>query len=593
MKLKPRPYQIIALDAIWDALQTQKNVLLQAACSAGKTLMFSKITRKLLAERPECRVLILTDRDILVEQSIEKLKAIAPELMNDIGIMCASASKIKDGEKRITVASRQTLINRLDEFPAVHLTIVDECHLMAIPKENTPPTDQFGKIIERLREYNPNMRLFGVTATPYRLAGGHIYGDDNVPGSTPYFDNITHNISVEYLQSQGYLAPLIGKTVIQSNIIEDLADISITSGEYNLGELGDVMTRFVHIKAAVEAWKKNASDRKKTLAFCVTIEHAEELSQAFNTADIKSHAIHSQLTPIELEEATRALHNGTSSVFTSVAKLTTGMDIPDIDCCIMCRPTKSAALYKQMLGRFQRICDGKKDALIIDLVGNNQVFGTDLDNLKITYSGQSKRDEEKKIKRCPKCDTELHLAVRICYECNYMYPKTQEIIEAEEQALKEIEYGKQPPQKMKIIDLYMEEWLSKNSGKMIFRIRFELKESEYKQISISQWLCFTDDGYSGFAVEKGKEKWQILTNNADDLNYDDFPTSAAEALERDNEIVVPDYALVDMTPKWPEIIEFGFNTENENLFEAPKTFASETFFLNDGKIDDDDDDIPF
>ena len=179
--MKPRPYQSKALDAIWDSLQYNLNTLLVAACSAGKTLMFSLIAKRLLAENRHYNVTILMDREVLVRQTYDKLLTVAPELALDIGIACASVSSNKDHEKPVTIASRQTLSNMLNDCIAPQLLIIDEAHLMSMPKTGKYSPDQYGVIIDRFRLGNPNMRLLGVTATPYRLMDGYIYGERNAP----------------------------------------------------------------------------------------------------------------------------------------------------------------------------------------------------------------------------------------------------------------------------------------------------------------------------------------------------------------------------------------------------------------------------
>ena len=75
-----RDYQIRTLDAVWAAMQVQKNTLMVAPCGSGKTILFSKLAQRLLREHPNFRVLILVDREILVRQFAEKLAKVAPEL---------------------------------------------------------------------------------------------------------------------------------------------------------------------------------------------------------------------------------------------------------------------------------------------------------------------------------------------------------------------------------------------------------------------------------------------------------------------------------------------------------------------------------
>lgn len=548
-----RPHQKTAFDKLWYALQREDAVLLEAACSAGKTLIFSEIIRKLLQTYPDFRALILTDREILVTQTQEKLSIVAPELLLDIGIVCAGASAKKELEKRVTIASRQSLKNQMNNFPPVNLVVVDECHLLAMPKiGRVEPAGEFGIIIDKLREYNPRIRLLGVTATPYRLGVGYIYGERNRPGSDPYFDKLHHKITIKELLDAGYLAPLTGKTAIDDTMECDLSNVGMVAGEYNLGSLSDVMMRSVHITSAVEVYQEFARNRKKTLAFCVTIDHAEKLKEAFEDSGVPALTIHSNQDTFYGHHAMQELNNPNSQVkvFCSVAKLTTGMDVPSIDCIMMARATKSTALYKQILGRGQRIFPTKTDCLVLDLVGNNNEFGTNLDKLKVKYSNPGASDQKSTTrKECPECGADLHIAIRVCPECEYQYP-VEQFKDADKPDMVDVNYGYAPPEILKVIDMFPELHMSKKSEKTLLKVRFEAERTALKNVTATIWLCFPDDGYGGYAVEKGRLHWMKLARNKD------FPMSAEEALSRaPKEFISPAEIKIDLNKEYPEVLE--------------------------------------
>jgi DNA repair protein RadD len=545
--MEPRPHQIKALNDIWEAMQYENNVLLEAPCSFGKTIVLAKIIQRLLRENENFRVLVLTDREILVTQTRDKLIQVAPELIMDVGIVCASVSKDKNHEKRVTIASRQSLINRLNDFEPVQLTIIDEVHLLSIPKKDKPPTDQFSTIIDTLYDYNDKMRLLGVTATPYRLNDGYIYGDKNSPGCIPRFSQVHHRATVAEIQALGYLAPLVGKTIDNSIIKSKLDNLSLVAGEFNLFELNNLMSQGVHIQSAVETWKEYASDRKKTIAFCVTIEHAECLAKAFNSQGIKALTIHSKQDDLFQTANMQALINGDGKVFCSVAKLTTGLDVPDIDCLLLLRPTKSTALYKQCLGRPQRIAPGKTDALILDLVGNNDEFGTDLDKLRVKYKRSVGGGEKPKLKECPECYIDLHPAVRVCPECGYEYPRDVRD-ESDKPDMVDVKYESEPPKRVEVFGMYTNIHESKKTKNELLKIRLQVGDEVFPK-EVNLWLCFPDDGYNGYAVQKGRNLWSELTMQ------NNYPESACEAKERENELIMPTYAVIDFNPKYPEIKE--------------------------------------
>lgn len=544
-----RPYQETAFNIIWQTLQTEYNVLLEAACGAGKTILFAKIAQRLLAENPSFRVLFLMDREILVRQTEEKLKAVAPELTLDIGIVCASASKIRTEDRRVTIASRQSLVNGLLNFIAPQLTVVDECHMMAVPKKDEQ--DQFGKIISALRNYNPNMRMLGVTATPYRLNDGYIYGKRNAPKLNPYFDDVHYRIKVAELLELGFLAPLLGKTVTPQSFEQRLESIGLVGGEYNAGQTAALMSETMYVDGVINAYKDHAINRKKAIVFCVTIEHAKKVTQAFNDASILALELHSELDNLDSYTAWNEIKKVDNSikVFVSVAMLTTGLDVVDVDCIIMARPTKSTALYKQILGRGMRTAPGKTDCLVLDLVGNNHRFGTDLDKLIVEYKrgfgkGESKKPTEKE---CLQCGAILHPAVRICPECGFSFMAE---FSGETPELQDVEYGVLPPKEYQVSSLFSCVHKSKKTGFNILRIMINLDNGDMtKSLTVNQWVCFAADGYEGFAVTKGRQTWELFTGEP-------MPLTAREAAEI--HLVTPSMAIVDESGKYPEVKKLIF-----------------------------------
>ena len=540
-----RPYQLRALDTIWDALQFKHNVLLVAPCAAGKTILFSKIIQRLLRENAAFRALILTDREILVTQSRDKLASVAPELAENIGIVCASVTATKELDRRVTIASRQTLINNLDAFPPVQLVIVDECHLMALPTEDDHEPDQFSAIINKLREYNPNMRLLGCTASPYRLNTGYIFGSENRPGSLPYFDQIDAQITTTELLAGGYIAPLVGRAEASADFASDLANVGTVAGEFNIGQLSSMMCKVTHVQSCVDAWKKYAIDRKKTLVFCCTIEHAEAVAAAFNEAGIKAAAIHSKLSPLDEQIRRAALEHGTMQVFTSVAKLTTGLDVVDLDAGILARPTKSTSLYQQCVGRFQRLAPGKENALILDLVGATTDFGTDLDNLRVAVPRWAEGEGEPITKICPGenvdgtvCGKSVHAALRYCPHCGFAFP-FEEAVEAELGELKKVKFNEKPkpePYDVSSVDYEIHE--SKKSGKFLIKVTYRCGLNLF----FNEWICLPDF-YKGYAVAKAEAWWAERTD-------EDFPASVEEFIFLSGGLAAPLQVLVAKDGKY-------------------------------------------
>lgn len=552
-----RDYQTRTLDTVWETLQVKSNVLITAPCSAGKTILFSKIIQRLLKENPDFRALILVDREILVTQSADKLRTVAPELALDIGIVCSSVSSKKETGCRVTVASRQTLINQLNDFPPVQLIICDEVHLLATPHSDNPVPDQYAEIISRLREYNEHVRLIGCTASPYRLGsnGGYIYGNRNKDTALPYFDDVDAKITTLELLAGGYISPLVGMASIGETFAEDLSNCNMVAGEYNLGQISDMMCKPVHIQTCVDAWQKYASDRKKTLVFCTSIEHAERVAESFNAAGVSSCAIHSKLSPVDSMARMEALEHGTMQVFTSVAKLTTGMDVSDIDCIVMARPTKSTALYQQCLGRGQRLAPEKENCLVIDLTGCTTDFGTDMDNLRVPVPSSSEGGEAPK-KICPGnnqdgsvCGQAVHASLRYCPYCGFMFPVT-EAMETKLGTMKKVTFNEIPkPEPYDVTYVNYEVHLSKKTDKELIKVTYEC--GHYSKFN--EWVCLPDY-YSGFAVDKARGWWEHRTDEP-------FPVTVDEFMFLKDELMEPKKIMVIMEGKWGRVVECMIDDE--------------------------------
>lgn len=410
-----RPYQQDALDAVLEALQRQRAVLLEAACGAGKTILFSAIIKHYLTAYPAMRIAVLAHRETLVRQARDKLLKVWPEAEDKIGMACKSACSEVDLEKPVLVASPQTLARRIGSMPPVQLAIVDEVHRL-------PPADrasQYGGLMEAMRGYYPQMRLLGVTATPYRLGHGYIYGDRCRHPEQNWFEDLAYRVGIYDLQGQGFLVPL--KLYIADE--PDLSDVGTSStGDWNIDELAETMSKSVHVNSAVEAVQRYASDRKHIVVFGVTIEHAEVLRDVFREAGYSAVCVHSKMPKAERDAALDAFDLGAVQVVCNVGVLTEGWDCTSVDCMVMCRPTKSAALYCQMAGRGLRLHEGKTDCLMLDLSGNYSEHG---------------RPEEPKVKlgreesesdgswECPECHFVNERKDRICAACGYEKPEPE------------------------------------------------------------------------------------------------------------------------------------------------------------------------
>ena len=556
-----RPYQQDALNAVLDAFQRQRSVLLEAACGAGKTILFSSIIRHFAEKYPAMRSVILAHREQLVKQARDKLLKVWPEGEDKVGMACKSACSTVELEKPVVIASPQTLAARIGSMPPVQLAIVDEVHRL-------PPADrksQYGGLMEALRGYYPEMRLLGVTATPYRLNHGYIYGDKCRHPEQNWFSDLSYKVGIYDLQAQGFLVPL--KLYIADE--PDLSDVGTSStGDWNIDELAEAMSKSVHVNSAVEAVQRYASDRKHIVVFGVTIEHAEVLRDVFREAGYSTVAVHSKMPKAERDAALYAFDRGDVQVVCNVGVLTEGWDCTSVDCMVMCRPTKSAALYCQMAGRGLRLHEGKTDCLMLDLSGNYAEHGRpEAPRVKMgRESGEGDGSwecpechfvNEPKDKVCASCGYERpepEPEMRDCPHCRFPFPANKLVcphcgqVRSQRKAVELHEVKRDIDLLPKLVEIAFEpvvnaDFVSRKGNAMI-EIRLLVSEGGGLPFQVNDYLDF--DGTAGeWSRCRAHQKWMRLAST-------NPPRTLSEAKERISELNFPPRVLIkrDKTGKY-------------------------------------------
>jgi ATP-dependent helicase IRC3 len=341
--IKPRDYQRAALDAIHQARDRGiTRQLVSFPTGAGKTIVAAHLVRE-----TQLPTVMLVHRDELVRQSVEKLAQINPDL--SIGVVKAERDEL---DREIIVASVQTLISpkRLARLVGALgsevLVISDECHHDAAPSRR--------HVLETL---DPTL-LVGLTATPHRA--------DNL-GLGEIYQEIVAYVSMVELMARGQLARLRGLRVDTST---DLDGVATRSGEFVTGELAETVDTPARNRLVVDSWWEYAEDRTRTVAFCVNVDHAYHLRDAFRAQGVDAETVIGETSPAERADLFARFHRGELPVLTGCMVFTEGWDEPALDCILMARPTKSQGLYIQSVGRGARKHQGKSDCLVIDFVDN-------------------------------------------------------------------------------------------------------------------------------------------------------------------------------------------------------------------------------
>lgn len=564
MNFQPRQYTLDAIDALTNGLKEEKEFLLQAIMGAGKTVITCKVIEKYFFES-HIRFLILCHKPNLIEQFQKTFREKTAIPQHEIGISCASLDS-KVINKRITIGSVQTFVNKIKCYQECDLLVIDEAHRIEIGKGS-----RYDKVINILRYKNPDMRIVGITATPYRLGHGYIYGNRCVGKNL--FPNLNHRITYEELKSQCYLMPLEGKIAVNSSLSKDMKSVE-TSGDYILNQLSDVMVKEIHLQTAVDGIKQYCNGFKHICVFCCSIDHAEKLK---NLIGDRCTTVHSELSKKEQKFNLDNWKRGITPIITSINILAEGFDFPPLDCLVNARPTLSSALWLQMIGRVLRISEGKDRAFLLDLTGNTEYFGTDLDNIRVNIPKQIEEKEKKEHqfeKECPECHTFVHVARFDCPNCGHEYPAREQIEATAIPELKDIKFSEPEEHTVHEVVFFRHQKEGKPDS---VRVEFHNENYPYRSKIASDWLCFDHDKAKKFA----EEKWKLLTG------YDVYPESTDEALawlkEDPTILKKPTSILVKKQDRFNKIVDYRFDKPIQPI----STIAELSRHV------DYDDDIPF
>lgn len=412
--IKLRPYQEAAVAEVRDSMRMGfRRTLLVLPTGAGKTVCFSYIAAG-VAQKGK-RVLIIAHRRELLKQISKALK------MAGVRHAVLDASYHGVPTSNVVVASVFTLANRLKRFPKPDLIIGDEAH-------HFTPNSTWGKVVAAF----PEARVLGVTATPERMDG---------KGLGLMFDNMVVGPSVRELTDAGFLSP----AEVYAPPAPDLKGLHTRGGDYVKAELESLMGKAKVMGDAVQHYLIHAAG-KKAVAFCVSVKHAQELSDAFKQAGVAAASIDGSMETTERDAILSRFEGGGIDVLTSCDLISEGFDLPAVEVAILLRPTKSLGLYLQQVGRAVRIAPGKTGTIILDHANNTRVHGFIDDDREWILSAEAARKKKSSsestdtVRTCPECFA-AHRPAPACPKCGHVYKVKSRAIETQEGELKKLERG--------------------------------------------------------------------------------------------------------------------------------------------------------
>jgi len=526
--VKLRDYQTNAIQSIFDWFAAGKDApLIVTPTGSGKSVILADFIRRACTDHPGTHILVVTHVKELVEQDAKAIKRVWPHA--PVGIYSAGLGKRQ--LKPVTVASIQSVYNKPAFFGRFDLIIVDEAHL--IPHKST---GMYRKLLEASAAANPDVKLIGLTATPYRLDSGILHEGDGA-----LFDGISYEANVADLIDQGFLCRLTAQHGADVN----LEGVRTVGGEFNLGQLGERMSALELVEHHADLIVQRCAQRNAWLIFCVTVEHASQVSAALTRRGVPATYVSGEMPNAERDAKIAAFKSGELRALVNCSILTTGFDYPAIDAVVMLRPTLSPGLYVQMVGRGLRLDPSKSDCLVLDFGGNVRRHGF-IDQVEPPRKGKKGAPQEAPVKQCPRCSILQSIMTRFC-QCGFEF----EIAERESETIAHV--GAILSTEIQPIDLKVDRVAyAKHTGKSGVPT---LRVDYYCGLRrVSEYVCIE---HAGYARTKAINWWGLRWNN----QFESVPASVDDALLFTQELIEPDLITVSFATKYPEIKKHHFDVE--------------------------------
>ncbi len=392
MSYSLRPYQQDAVTATIKHFRNSDDAaVIVLPTGAGKSLVIAELAR--LANH---RILVITHVKELVQQNHQKYESYGV----NASIFSAGLSR-KENDQQVVFGSVQSVAQNLNQFDgAFSLIIVDECHRVSLDQDS-----QYQVLIRHLQKTNPQLKVLGLTATPYRLDSGWIY-QQHLPDQrqcttepTPFVCCI-YELPLSYMIKNGYLTkPRMIDAPIAHYDFESLRRQSPRQPQDNYREedLNRIIKNSKRATASIiDQIITLAEGRMGVMIFAATTLHAKEIMGYLPTA--QSALILGEMRRNARDGVIRAFKDKQIKFLVNVSVLTTGFDAPHVDLIAILRPTDSVGLYQQMVGRGLRLNDNKTDCLVLDYAGNtHDLYRPRVDTPK------PNTDSEVVIVHCPDC----------------------------------------------------------------------------------------------------------------------------------------------------------------------------------------------
>jgi DNA repair protein RadD len=571
MTVELRDYQDAAIDSVFEYFDNtvDKNPLIALPTGTGKSLVMAGFIEKALKVYPGTKIIVVTHVKELIAQNYKQMKRLWPQC--PAGVYSAGLKR-REHHMPVTFAGIGSVYRYPELFGKVDLVLIDEAHLVG---ENA--TAMYIKFLSALKKQNPKLKIAGLTATKFRIGMG-------VLTNGLIFDDICFDLTnlkgFNWLLGQGYLKPLVPKPATYEY---DLAGVRTQQGEFILGDLQKAMDRDDLNIRACEEMIKYAAERHHWLVFASGVKHAIHIADILNQMGIASIAIHSEMGDEARDKAIEDFKAGIYECAVNNNILTTGFDFPEIDFIGCLRPTKSAGLWVQMLGRGTRpvyaegfdlgsvygrleaMANGTApNCLVLDFARNTLSLGPINDPVMPKKKGEGGGGTAP-VKECPGCGAYVHASLTVCPHCGTEMPRALKI---DYQASTEVLIKQEvidPKLKDFEVDHVKYSIHKKPNRPDSLRVSYYAKGNMRR---FDEWVCFEHQGY---AWEKARRWWGMRSHTP-------MPASTLEAYNSIELLTVPNFVRVRIDSKFPEIVDYDLRPQHQAIadsFEPRDSIARE------------------
>lgn len=393
-----RPYQLEAIEAVHNYICNKEgNPCVVLPTGSGKSVVMAALINKWKKITPNVRGCILAHRKELITQNASKF--IEAYGSNGVGIFSAGLGQ-RDYKSPILFSSIDSIYNKSGEFKPFDFIFVDESHRI-------PPSGEgkYRTFILGCKKFNPRIPTIGWTATEFRLGCGAICHKDHI------LNEVCYKADINDLINQGYLCNL------RSKVGENQPDLSEVrsngKGDYVINSLANATNKGSVVQSAIAESVRimESEQRKSAIFFCVDVEHSQRVSEELRKFGIYCPSITGMTKTKERDRIIEDFKNGYIKAICNVNVLTEGFDAPHIDTIVLLRPTLSAGLFSQMVGRGLRPYKTKSYCLVLDFAGCIDEHGPiDLlggDIVVMAICQECRESFSRAIKKCPICGWEI------------------------------------------------------------------------------------------------------------------------------------------------------------------------------------------